>query len=207
MKIERTKLLIVEGTHEVAFFEALMRARGIPSDPIQVLSLGGKTNLFRNIETLKLDAKFADVVTLAIVRDADISDHQHPATAAQRALQAVQGCLRNAGMAVPNTHAALASGRPSTAIFVMPDGRSDGSLESLCVRSVEQKAEFDCVQKYFECLARGGIIPGNAPKAFAHAWIASRPQPDAHTGVAARNGDWELRDPAFDQLSQFLTAL
>ncbi len=203
----RTKLLIVEGTHEVAFFDALMRARGIASDTIQVLNLGGKNTLFRNLSALQLDALFASVDSLAIVRDADRSGMPGSITGAQLALQAVQGCLRNAGLPVPANHATFAAGPPRTAIFVMPDGLNDGALESLCVRSVEKRAEFDCVRQYFDCLRGHGIIPPNTPKALAHAWIASRTQSDAHTGIAARNGDWDLGDAIFDDLVRLLTLL
>ena len=39
-------------------------------------------------------------------------------------------------------------------IFIMPDGRSKGCLETLCWRSVEDSTVGGCVEGYIDCRSR-----------------------------------------------------
>ena len=64
-------LLMVEGKHEVDFFEALMKTRCIPQESFQVMDLAGKNNLAINLKTIKNDPEFHGILSLGIVRDAD----------------------------------------------------------------------------------------------------------------------------------------
>jgi hypothetical protein len=206
IQIEKPRLLIVEGTHEELLFRELMKVRGLPAD-VQIMPIGGKSFLNDNIQALIRDPNFPRVVALGIVRDADYPKTGSGETAAKSAWDAVLGCLRNAGLPLPVAHAILIEGQPRTGVFIMPDGISNGMLETLCVASVAAKPEFACVRSYFECLANHQIIPVSPDKAHAHAYLASRPAPDVHVGVASRNGDWELATPAFDEISAFIQSM
>ncbi len=92
-KIEKAKLLLVEGKDEDLFFtSALEKHLGIGS--IQVLPLAGKEQLSRNLAALKRDPKFVEVTSLAVIRDAD--------TAADAAFQSVCGALRRRDFMPPD---------------------------------------------------------------------------------------------------------
>lgn len=213
MNIESTasKLLIVEGTHDVMLIEALLRTRGASVDELQIMPIGGKNQLYQNLNALILDVRFPDVQAIGIVRDADLLDAARQAgeqqSAAALALEAVRGCLRNANLPVPDTHNATAEGPPRVSVFIAPDGVSDGMLETLCVESVAQTAPFECVLGFFDCLSDRGITPVNSAKAQAHAYIAACADPAVHVGAAARNGYWNLGDTAFDGLFDFVVSL
>ena len=89
----------------------------------------------------------------------------------------------------------------------MPNGINDGMLETLCVQSVETEPEFHCLSDYFTCLSSHGIRPIQWDKALAHAWLASRPEPDKHLGKAAQAGYWPWQSHAFDNLWVFLRSM
>ena len=194
-KIEKTKLLLVEGKDEDLFFtSALEKHLGIGS--IQVLPLAGKEQLSRNLAALKRDPKFVEVTSLAVIRDAD--------NAADAAFQSVCGALRRHDFMPPDAHAAFSSGWPRAGIFIMPDGQRNGMLETLCMDSVAGSVEAGCLRCYFNCLGAQGVIPRPFDKARAQAWLASRPQPDKRVGEAAAAGYWPFNNAAFDSLWNFI---
>jgi len=96
----------------------------------------------------------------------------------------------------------------------MPDDECPGMMETLCLRSVEGRAEMDCVRRYFDCL--GAIKewqqkPEHADKAHAMAFVAAR-DPRKHAGTACwgegRSAPiWDLDSPAFDKLKDFIRQL
>ena len=69
-KIQRPKLLIVEGRDEEEFFTAAMRDHLGLTD-IQVMPVGGKTRLMQDLVGLVNDPHFSSVQSLAVLRDGD----------------------------------------------------------------------------------------------------------------------------------------
>jgi hypothetical protein len=206
IKVALAKLLIVEGQDENLFFSAAL-PNHLNIHDIQVLPIGGKTKLTQNLKALGNDPKFPDVVSLAIIRDADVTAQGSAVSAATSALASVRTSLQAVALAAPTIHASFEVGPPRVGVFIMPNGADDGMLESLCMESVSATAEFACVQDYLNCLAQAGATPSNRPKAEAHAWLASRPYPDKRVGEAAQASYWPWTSQAFDELWQFLRAI
>ncbi len=209
----KTKLLIVEGKDEENFFTAAFSHLGI--NDIQVLPIGGKTNLKGNLKALKLDPAFPGIGCVAIVRDADLTPVGSAVCAADSAFQSVCSALSAAGVQLsqPAISGQFIAGPPKVGVFIMPDGKSDGMLETLCVKSISPSPEYTCVTDFFSCLARHRIVPGNIDKGFARAWLASRADPDKSVGQAALASNdpgkkyWALDDQAFADLWIFLRAM
>ncbi len=208
--IQQPKVLIVEGKDEKEFFDAVLRDHLHLAD-VQVFPIGGKTNLGRNLKTLKNDPGFPQVTAVAVVRDADIAAPGATVTAAVQAFNAIQGALTAPGVQLPcpPAHGQFADGPPRVGVFVMPDGVDDGMLETLCLQAVAAAAEFHCLADYFTCLQGHGIVPiaKNLHKARAHAWLSSRPEPDLRVGEAAQKGYWPWAAPEFTPLWDFLRAM
>ena len=80
-------------------------------------------------------------------------------------------------------------------------------LETLCLLSVATLPEFPCVDGYLQCLQGHGAVPNNLHKARAHAWLASRLEPDKRVGEAAQAGYWPWDADAFRDLWSFIGAL
>lgn len=192
------RLLLVEGDDESHAFEAIMDAVGIIG--IEIRSFGGIQNLRAYLKALRLVSGFDDLVSLGIVRDAESN--------ANDALRSVRDSLQAAGFPVPATSLTPAEGRPRTMILINPHGRLAGSLDAVCLQAVGEDPAMTCVDEYFQCLDRQGIVLGaNVSKARAHAFIASRQRPDVSLGVAVKRGYFPLGHAAFDPLRQLLGLL
>ena len=211
-------MLIVEGTHEVDFFEKLLDEHGLSNTTIQILPLGGKTKLGVNLKTLILDPRFSALRSLGIVRDADslTPNAESPSaeapttyhlTAASLAFDAVCGCLRNANLPVPTAHSVISDTKPRVGVFIMPDGIADGMLETLCRESVQTLPTASCVDSYFRCVESITAVNEFSPKAWTHAFIAIQEDPDVPLGKAAKKSYWNLHDQAFNGIVDFLRNL
>ncbi|MCH8875443.1 MAG: hypothetical protein IIA89_01310 [Chloroflexi bacterium] len=195
--IKATKLLIVEGTHEVSFFLALLRHLG--RDDIQSIDVGGESFFQPNLENLQTDSNWHLVTSIGIVRDAD---HDF-----QAKLQSVQYALGQAGLPAPDAPLVPAGDHPQVRIFIMPDNGSQGSLEDLCLSTLQPSADLACVDEYIECLAHALGPHPHLSKARVQAYLASKPEGNIHMGNAAQKGYWEFESGALDDLKPFLMGM
>jgi hypothetical protein len=115
--------------------------------------------------------------------------------------------LRHVGLPCPAAHGQFAAGTPRVGIFIVPNSVDDGMLETLCLQSVAALPEFPCVDGYLQCLQGHGVIPNNLHKARAHAWLASRLEPDKRVGEAAQAGYWPWDSDAFLDLWSLIRSL
>jgi hypothetical protein len=205
-KIVKSKLLVVEGRDEEMFFDAALRDHLVLTD-LQIMPIGGKTQLTQNLSGLVNDVDFLTVQSLAVLRDADLTAPGATGTSAAQAFQSVCGSLQHVGLPCPTAHGQFAVGPPRVGVFIIPNGVDDGMLETLCLLSVATLPEFPCVDGYLQCLHGHGVIPNNLHKARAHAWLASRPEPDRRVGEAAQAGYWPWDSDAFQDLWSFIRAM
>lgn len=195
VEITEPNVLIVEGDEERFFFSALIRDLGLQN--IQILPIGGKTQLRRNLGALKLAPRFSGVISLGIVRDAN----ENPSAA----FQSVHDALRHAGLPAPE-RALMPSGHgPRVAVIILPEEGTPGTLEDLCLSAVGQDPAMLCVTQYFECLQQQELpLPRNMSKARVQAFLASRPEAGKRLGEAAQAGYWPWDDKALAQMRNFL---
>lgn len=149
--LTKPKLLVGEGKDEVNFFEALLRHRNV-SD-VQLEQCGGKTRLSNYIATLPKRPGFANLVAIAITRDAD-----HDAEAA---FQSVCTALENAQLITPRTSGSFGAGNPKVGVFILPDCQNRGMLEDLCLASVTADPAMTCVDDFIRCVENTGRQPDN----------------------------------------------
>lgn len=195
LKIEKSILLIVEGKEEELFIGALFDHLELSN--IQVMPIGGKTNLRSNLEALKRSPRFSNVRCLGIVRDADLDP--------TGAFQSVCSALDNAGLPKPNQLLELTLSNPRVVVMILPDGQNPGMLEDVCLASVTDDPAIPCLEQYFECLEKTDIEqPNNYAKARVHAFLASRKKPDLRLGEAAQKKYWPFDNNAFNQIKDFL---
>lgn len=197
--IKQPKLLIGEGVDEVSFFNALLKHLGIGD--IQVHHYDGKDKLSAFLQTLRISPDFSQLQRLGVTRDAD-SDFS-------ATFRSICGGLQRAGLSVPTTVGIPSGTDPAVLVYIMPDNRSPGMLEDLCMSSVQADPAFECVEKYFECIRNTTArSPEPFAKAQVHAWLASQIiKPDKRLGDAAKAGYWIWENPAFAPLIAFLKSL
>lgn len=193
----KAKLLVGEGKEEVYFFEALLRHSNVTD--VQLEQCKGKTGLSNYVATLPKRPGFANLIAIAITRDADND--------ANAAFQSVCAALGNAQLAAPLASGTFSAGDPRVGVFILPDCHQNGMLEDLCLASVTADLAMPCVDDFIRCLEHRGRQPNNLAKARVHAWLASHIVPDKRLGEAAHAGYWDWDSPAFDPLKQFLQQL
>ena len=173
------------------------------------MPIGGKTLFKQNLLNLMNDPQWSNVDTLGIVRDADSLLENDPnivdtLTAATRSFQSICDTLKHVRLVPPDKHGVWSRGSPKIGVYIVPDGDSDGMLETLCRQSVTSRHESICVDALFQCLNNRKEF---SPKAWTHAYIATQKDPDLHMGKAAKKGYWNLLDSCFDHLVEFLRSL
>jgi hypothetical protein len=197
--ISRPKLLVVEGQDDRRFLQALLRYLTLESD-FDVQELEGVGNLGERLSALHGISGFAQVQSLGVIRDADRD--------AQSAFQSLCSGLRNARLSVPAQPLSVTGASPQVAVFIWPDCQNPGTLETLCLSSVNSNPAMVCVEQYFECLSQKmDVLPRPADKARLHTFLASREKPGLRIGEAAERGYWDWDHPAYDPIKQFLRAL
>jgi len=214
--LEEPRLLIVEGTHDKAFFQALLRHMGIAGqERVEVLDVGGKTGLSGNLTLVARSPELRDfaekgtAISLGVVRDADDN--------AASAFESVNSALRNNGFPVPDEPGAIRKGNlsrsgapaiPDVAIsvFIMPGAGGTGALEELCIDAIHYEPAYACVEAFFECIDREAPLKGprRVAKAHAHAYLATKADPVTHAGLGAQKGYWPFDSEVFDELKAFL---
>lgn len=204
-QVFKPKLLLCEGKDEVEFFSALLKH--LNRSDVQIESVGGKHFFAPNIAALATDPKLSQVTDILIVRDADFTQ---AGAGFASTWQSVTDALGRNGLPVPTAHATFVPGPPRVAAFIMPDGQSDGMLETLCAAAVQADPATSCVVGYFTCLqlqTNFTHLARNQDKAFTRAFLASRPEPDRKLGEAAQAGYWPWNSLAFAPLIGLLSQL
>jgi hypothetical protein len=200
LKIEKEKLLIVEGRDEEEFFGALLENLEIYD--IQVAAVGGKTKIKPNLKALKItDPMFDRITSLGIIRDAD-DNHQN-------AFRSIQDALNAADLPCPKRPLISTKSSPKVSVMILPPGVSRGALEDVCLGSVQTDPAISCVDAYFDCLdANGNGRPEkDFNKAKTRVFLSSRKEPTLKLGEGAKKGYWPFNAVEFDGLKKFLGSL
>lgn len=197
--ITESKLVVVEGDDDKNLLVALIEELGLTG--IQIIQVGGKGEMQDKIKAIRKTTGFENKVTsLGVVRDADED--------AESTFRSVCDALRKAGLSVPSEPLKVASGIPRVIVLIWPCDRKEGTLEDVCLQSVAELSEIECVRQYFECLQKQSIVlPDNLSKAKVQAFLASRPESCPHLGVGALKGYWQFESKAFDGVKNFLAQL
>jgi hypothetical protein len=198
-KISGPNLLAVEGRDALAFFSRFRDSLGL-RDTIQVIDFGSVSELRKRILGLPATSGFSAVKALGIIRDAEAD----PAAA----FQSVRDALQRAKLPAPSAVGQMIVTRPRVGIFILPDGTSTGSLETLLLRTVAGDPAMPCIEDFFTCIQqRTGIRQANRDKARVHAFLASRDDPGLRSGQAFAAGYWPPEHPAFEPVRDFLRGL
>jgi len=195
IEITQSSLLVVEGREEELFFGSLIKHLELQN--IQIMGIGGKTNLRRNLEALTLSPHFDEVISLGVVRDAN----DNPAAA----FQSVCDALHAVNLPVPERALMSAGDSPQVSVMILPEEDAPGMLETLCLRAVEQDPAMLCVGRYFKCLQQKGLsLPDDMFKAKVQVFLASRRKTGLRLGEAAQAKYWPWDEEAFERVRNFL---
>jgi hypothetical protein len=199
--ISLPKLLLVEGSTPLHFFEALLQRLGL-SAQVEIRDFHGVPDFKAYLADLAKSNAFKTLVTsVGVVRDAE----DKPAASARRS---VQDALVAAGLG--------STGAPSvrTAIFILPDDTRAGMIETLCMEAARNERTLGdacaCVDEFFACLRTHSIAMPTGirfAKHEAQAYLATRSEVQLFAGLAAYRDYWPFDNAVFDPIKQFLRAL
>ena len=206
--ITKPKQLLVEGRTPYLFFEVLTAHLGIQE--VELHDFGSIAQLGPFLRAFCARPEFKEQVqSLAIIRDAEFAhETATQPRMAERAFASVRSHLANAGQPTPNVSGAFSTTIPKTGVFILPNCRDSGMLETLCLDSVLTPRTSKCLEQYFKCMeSEGHPPPRNMTKASTFAFLAAKDVPDPLVGRAAQKGIWPWDSPAFQPLRDFLLAL
>lgn len=201
-KIEKEKLLIVEGDDEYRVFQKIFNELEITT--LQLIPHGGKNALPSYLKNVLIkDPMYirSEISTIGIIRDADSN--------AKAAFQSVCSALENCGLSKPQRENEKTTGNPGVAILILPGNLKTGSLEDVFLDSISNTPLFECIEKYFECVKeKQGSVPNQISKAKVHTYLASNiHDPDKRLGESVHAGIWDLNHSAFTKIIEFIKIL
>jgi hypothetical protein len=196
--LQKLNILIVEGKDECNFFQGLLDHLNL-IDHTQIFVAYGETNIKAKILAIQNTAEFYHVTAIGIVRDSD-NDPISKFTSTKNA-------LRELGLPTPDSSYSVVGDSLRCAILMIPDYGETGALEELCLKSIRESREFDCVNKYFNCL--NDFSCDNArkkSKATISVYLASK-QDHCGIGVAAKKDYWDFNHSSFEKVTNCLKEL
>ena len=203
------RVVLVEGGDEICIFPRIMNAMlydgggqiheeegpfdcgstvfTYDTNAIQFSAVGGHTNFTHAVNFLlkKAERENIRIHSLGMVCDSDNNPVKN--------LNRLQKALKDSKLPVPDSHASLAGRDPTVGVFVLPDGGSQGSLDTMCRKSVADEMRAGCVDSYLSCLKGLGKPVKNDDKAFVFAYSVAVDLQGDRAGSLARHGEAEPR--------------
>ncbi len=151
--IEKEKLILAEGKDAYHFFCHACNFYRETQD-VQVMHFGGNDDLPNFLLDLTNMDKYDEVNTIIIARDAE--------TDAKAATDSIKHSMKQATIPVPERpFEYIRNATLKTAFMIFPGPQQkDGTLEDLCLLTVENDPLLECVDGYLECAkAKGEQFP------------------------------------------------
>ena len=205
VKIEKQKILFVEGKDDVSFFEIFLKVKKLKD--IQVIECGGKEQFAKKFPSVIQLPDFHKVKSFAVIQDAD----QDVSATFQR----ICSVLKNNGFEDPplkNSDFVLIESK-QVGVFILPDGQNRGMLETLCLLTVESTSEskpiMNCVEGFMRCVdeVKGVDHIKNRDKARVRVFLSAMRDDTPSLGVATQKQYWNLESDHLKPLLYFLNKL
>ena len=198
IKIEKKKLLLVEGKDEENYFEILLNKHNMKD--IQIISSGGKDQFRKKIPLIKITPGFDDLVSLAIIQDAD--------THAQNRFQSICDTLKSNNLKAPKQIEEFTDNILKIGVFIISSTEGKGSLEDLCLSTIENSQTIikECIDPFMNCMEAKTKYgkPKNISKARLRAFLSAMKEDTPSLGVSAKKNYWNLDSNKLHPLLSFL---
>ena len=196
--ITAKKLLLAEGRDAELFL--VWAARHFrPERDFQVMDFGGITELTNFLLLLVNDECYDDVETIVVARDAE--------TDAKGAIRSIQHSMNKADMPVPQKPFEYARNTTlKTAFMIFPGSKHKaGTLEDLCLLTVQDDPIMECVDDYLECVKIKGEELSHVHKNKLHCFLAGKKDyAGLPIGWASREGAWSFEHSALDPFKKII---
>lgn len=210
LKIISSRLLLVEGNDEYWFCIQLLQSLGFNQNSnkldIQVVDIEGKENFGSSLGLLTKFPDFSDVRTIGFIRDAeqDLAQSSYTSTCS-----AVQKYIKD--FPIPDIGKIRSENSFSCGIFIMPDNKTSGMLETLCINSVKAQPVYEKVESYVgnakSLFSEEDRRKYNEPKAMIQTYLAGQPKIVNTLANAAKRNMWDFKNPVFKDIVNFVKIL
>lgn len=194
VKITKTKLMLAEGRDAELFLVWACRKYYSGQD-VQVMDFGGVNELPNFLKLLSSDESYAQVKSVVIARDAENN--------VKSAVESITSAMQQTGMPVPSKpfeYAQANSLRSAFMIFPGPNHK-EGTLEDLCLLTVEDDNAMECVNDFFKCVKKRGESLPRCHKNRLHCFLSGKDKfVGSSIGQASYKGAW---DPDHSALAPF----
>lgn len=193
-KITVPKLVLAEGKDMLFFLIWACRTYRQEED-FEVMDYGGINELSNFLRVLPQIEGYDTVSTLIVARDAECNSDS--------AFASIQNAMTRAGMPTviaPFEYTEEAGLRAAVLIFPGP-GCEAGTLEDLCLSTVESDPIMLCVEQFVECVSvENGVLP-RVHKNKLHCFLSGKDKyVGSKVGQASYMGAW---DPTHKRLDPF----
>ena len=179
-----------------------------PSE-VEISSFGGVTELQGFLRAVwSAPNAQTTIEAIGIVRDAE-SIACGPVSAADAAFKSAHNAINALGLTPPECPLQVVGEKPRVGVLILPPGKSEGMLEDVCLRALQDDPAMQCVEEYLTCLQeRVDEWPNrNSSKAKVQAFLASREKPGLRLGEAADRGDWNWSHDVYSPIKKFMRDL
>ncbi|MBF0399096.1 MAG: hypothetical protein HQK78_20145 [Desulfobacterales bacterium] len=202
VRIQKKKLLVVEGKDECNFFDALFKHLQLYD--IQTIDIGGKDKFNDKFESLHAMDEFSEITHIGFIRDAE----RNPAISAFNSICSI---LRKRQIPCPENPNQIIRERVSVGIFIMPDNQETGMLENLCLESIKNTPVYSCIDSFIDCLKQNQAEiekeKFNESKSKVQSYLAMRSPIVNSLGLGAKNNYWNFNHACFADIKKFLSDL
>jgi hypothetical protein len=200
-RLEKPKVLLVEGKDEEIFFKELLTYINIIDD-FTILSAKGKDKFGNYLKTLINELEnYENVTSIGIIRDAD----NNP----KGAFDSICSALQSANLPYPSKTTECIDGTPKTpkiCVMILPGEGRCGMLEDLCLQSVKDSQVMNCVENYFECIKESvseNDFPNNVSKANVCAFLSGMEWFEAGYFESIQKNSIEFHTPNDQTIPEF----
>ncbi|MBI5207910.1 MAG: hypothetical protein HY934_08975 [Candidatus Firestonebacteria bacterium] len=99
----------------------------------------------------------------------------------------------------------LTNSKPKIGIMILPEKNKEGELEDVCINSLKNSSEMECIESYIDCISKKTKRePSKKSKSKIYTYIASSDNPELRLGEAAEKGLFNWDNVAFELVKKFL---
>lgn len=196
-----SRLLMVEGYSDLLFYAEFLEEMGV-QEGVFIKHFNGRTDLAAKLEIFLTPQLLASKEAFGVIVDAD-TDALSTANELTRVLSRITRQAVVAGAWTP--------GQPRVGLFVTPDGKTPGEIETLVWRAwaadPANQAPKVCIDAFMGCMGNLGLRAHSPDKGLVSALLAVRNDEDPRLGPGARANAFNFRRPEFSGLRDFLSVL
>jgi len=196
-KINRSKIILVEGDDDEKFFKQFLKYEEINIDDIHFINTDGSYDK-EFVNLLVKRPGFKNKIKLfVVIRDAEAN--------IQSAFDEIVKKFDGTFLTFPKKPNSFTNNVPKVGVYIIGNDSDIKMLEDLCLKTVKNNPEMKCVDIFCECVSKlKDEKPKNLSKAKAQAYLATRPNYAAHIGIGAKEGYWKFKSPELDDLRNFI---